>query len=65
MQERQKSTHIKPRQIVGFNLSPELADEVKMEAACRGLSLKHLFEEMWAQYRKEQEETDHDARKSR
>jgi len=65
MKERPKSPHIKPRQIVGFSLSPELAAEVKMEAARRGLSLKNLFEDMWAQYRKEQTANKPDARKSR
>jgi hypothetical protein len=39
-----------PRQIVGFSLTPELARAVKTEAARRGLSLRKLFEEMWAQY---------------
>lgn len=44
--------HIKPRQIVGFSLSPERAAAVKVEAARRGVSLKELFEEMWALYEK-------------
>lgn len=39
------------RQIVGFSLSPNLATEVKMEAARRGLSLRKLFEEMWPLYK--------------
>jgi len=41
----------KPRQIVGFSLLPELAVEVKMEAARRSISLRELFVEMWRLYR--------------
>ena len=52
------------RQIVGFSLSPELAAAVKMEAARRGMSLKKLFEEMWAAYETNNNKSDH-ARKSR
>jgi hypothetical protein len=40
------------RQIVGFSLSPERAAAVKVEAARRGISLKKLFEDMWAAYEK-------------
>jgi hypothetical protein len=40
------------RQIVGFSLSPEMARAVKTEAASRDLSLRKLFEEMWAEYKK-------------
>lgn len=40
------------RQIVGFSLAPERAAAVKVEAARRGISLKKLFEEMWAAYEK-------------
>lgn len=40
------------RQIVGFSLPPAVAAEVKMEAARRNLSLKDLFGEMWALYKK-------------
>lgn len=39
------------RQIVGFSLSPELARAVKVEAAERKMSLRKLFEEMWADYK--------------
>lgn len=38
------------RQIVGFSLSPATAAAVKMEAARRKLTLRKLFEEMWADY---------------
>jgi len=38
------------RQIVGFSLPPELARAVKVEAAERKMSLRKLFEEMWADY---------------
>lgn len=41
-----------PRKIVGFSMSPELAAEVKQEAARRGVSLRTLFEEMWELYKK-------------
>jgi hypothetical protein len=40
------------RQIVGFSLPPKLAREVKEEAARRGVTLRVLFEEMWATYPK-------------
>lgn len=38
------------RLIVGFSLSPEMAAAVKMEAARRKLTLRKLFEELWADY---------------
>jgi hypothetical protein len=41
----------KTRQIVGFSLSPDLAAEVKEEAARRKLSLQELLVEMWALYK--------------
>jgi len=40
------------RKIIGFSLSRELARKVKIEASSRQLSLKKLFEEMWALYQK-------------
>jgi hypothetical protein len=40
------------RRIIGFSLSPDMARAVKTEAAKRGLSLRKLFEEMWALYEK-------------
>lgn len=40
------------RQIVGFSLTPELVAEVKDEAVRRNISLKRLFSEMWALYKK-------------
>lgn len=39
------------RQIVGFSLPPELAVEVKTEAARRNISLRVLFGELWALYK--------------
>lgn len=39
-------------QIIGVRMSPELAREVKAEAAKRGLSVKKLFEELWETYLK-------------
>ena len=45
-------SHSTPRKIVGFSMSPELAAEVKQEAAKRGVSLRKLFEEMWELYNK-------------
>jgi RecB family endonuclease NucS len=39
------------RQILGISVAPELAREVKTEAAARGMSLRKLFEEMWAGYK--------------
>lgn len=46
--------HMKPRKIIGFSLTPELASEVKQEAARRRLSLKKLFEELWEAYKARQ-----------
>ena len=43
-QQRQEN-----RQIVGFSLDPAMAKAVKEEAAKRGISLRTLFEEMWAE----------------
>ncbi|MDE8347389.1 MAG: hypothetical protein POH28_14640 [Acidocella sp.] len=39
------------RQIVGISLSPDMAADVKIEAARRKMSLRKLFEEMWTDYR--------------
>jgi hypothetical protein len=39
------------RKIIGISISPEMAADVKMEAAKRGVSLRSLFEEMWTDYR--------------
>ena len=52
----QKNTDAVPkknriRQIVGFSLPPELAVEVKTEAARRNISLRALFGELWALYK--------------
>jgi len=41
----------RPRQIIGLSLSPELASEVKIEAARRGLFLRDLFVELWEVYK--------------
>ena len=38
------------RRIIGLSLSPQLAGEVKAEAARRGISLRKLFEELWSTY---------------
>jgi hypothetical protein len=45
------SGHLKPRQIVGLSLDPATAKAFKAEAASRGLSARHLFEEMWENYK--------------
>lgn len=34
-------------QIVGIRMTPALAQEVKMEATKRGITLKALFAELW------------------
>lgn len=52
--QRTKLKNVTPRQIVGLSLPPELAREVKAEAARRGLSLRALFEELWTKYKKDQ-----------
>jgi hypothetical protein len=48
---RPRIEHKKPRKIVGFSLSPSLADEVKTEAARRQIALKDLFAEIWTLYK--------------
>lgn len=45
-----KSEKQTTRRIIGLSLSPELAGEVKAEAARRGISLRKLFEELWQLY---------------
>jgi len=52
--KKPKSTPSKrqPRQIIGLSLPPEIAAEVKIEAARRGISLRKLFVEMWSRYQK-------------
>jgi hypothetical protein len=45
------STHT-PRKILGFSLPPDIAAEVKVEAARRNISLRKLFNEMWVLYKK-------------
>lgn len=52
-----KKAHIEgstptPRKILGFSLSPDIAAEVKVEAARRNISLRQLFNEMWTLYKK-------------
>jgi hypothetical protein len=47
-------SHKRPRQIVGFSLPPDLAAEVKMEAARLGIPLRALFVELWALYKKKE-----------
>lgn len=41
------------RQIIGLSLPPDVAREVKQEAAKRGLSLRGLFLAMWELYKTE------------
>jgi hypothetical protein len=43
---------LRPRQIIGFSLPPDLAVEVKTEAARRNIRLRELFGEMWELYKK-------------
>lgn len=48
-------TRKKPRRadvIIGFRLPQALAQEVKAEAARRGVKLNALFQELWADYRR-------------
>lgn len=47
-----EDSHKTPRQIVGFSLSPDRAEEVRAEAKARGISLRQLMEELWELYRK-------------
>lgn len=41
----------RPRKIIGFSMSPEMAADLKVEAARRGVSLRQLLEEMWSLYK--------------
>lgn len=52
MEKKPKSKRDESRRIIGFSLSPELASRVKAEAGRRQISLKELFEELWAAYEK-------------
>lgn len=51
MKQQPRMREKRPRQIIGFSLSPDLASQVKMEAAVRGLSLRDLFTEIWGLYK--------------
>jgi hypothetical protein len=48
----EKSGTYRNRQIVGVSLDPAIAKAFKAEAVQRGLSVRKLFEEMWALYNK-------------
>lgn len=64
---RPMSTLLKPRsnrQIIGVSLPPDVARAFKEEAARRGISLRKLFEELWAAYKPPNASGEH-ARKSR
>ena len=50
MSKSSQSKNLTARQIIGLSLPPDLAREVKQEAARRGLSLKDLFLEIWQLY---------------
>lgn len=52
MSKASRPSTAKPRQIVGFSLSPSLASELKREAGSRNISLRKLLEEMWTLYKK-------------
>lgn len=53
MAKRLASPHheTQKRRIVGFSLPPDLAAEVKVEAAKRNMSLRKLFGEIWTLYK--------------
>jgi len=51
MKQQTRMQQKRPRQIIGLSLSPELASEVKIEAARRGLFLRDLFVELWEVYK--------------
>ncbi|WP_174974635.1 hypothetical protein [Burkholderia lata] len=44
---RKNSRNDAGTQIVGIRMTPALAQEVKMEATKRGITLKTLFAELW------------------
>lgn len=39
-------------QIIGIRMTPQLAQEVKLEATRRGMTLKSLFAEIWENYKR-------------
>lgn len=45
------TSRIRERQIIGVSLPPEIAVQVKQEAARRGMSVRQLFLDMWGAYR--------------
>ena len=47
-----KSDSRRSREILGVSLDPSTAKAFKAEAVARGLSVRKLFEEMWAEYLK-------------
>lgn len=47
---RDRANHLRPRQIVGLSLRPEVAAEFKAEAARRNLTVRDLFLECWSLY---------------
>lgn len=47
-----KSVRSDDTQIVGIRMSPALAQELKLEATKRGLTLKALFAEMWENHKR-------------
>lgn len=49
---KQPRNELEGRQIVGFSLPPQLARDVKQEAARRGMSLRNLFSELWELYQR-------------
>ena len=51
MSKSSQSKKLTARQIVGLSLPPDLAREVKQEAAWRGLSLENLFLKIWQLYK--------------
>lgn len=50
--EQMPDHHKVPRQIIGISMSPDMAADVKKEASRRGITIRNLFEEMWAEYGK-------------
>lgn len=40
-----------PRKILGVSLPPDVAEEVKAEAAKRDITVRELFLELWAKHR--------------
>ncbi|WP_250504686.1 hypothetical protein [Caballeronia sp. AZ7_KS35] len=50
--QKPKAVRSDDTQIVGIRMTPALAQELKLEATKRGMTLKALFAEMWENHKR-------------